>query len=121
MLGKRTAWYCDVSCMFEEDDTCINLACSMPQDHQHVVGYVIGEECIKVVSFFSSMQYVRFRRFASPLVALSFGDVFKVEAFIGVSVGVTFATFFRRNKFLHVIASHPIPQCRRNTNVRLAT
>ena len=31
----------------------------MPQDHQHVVGYVIGEECIKVVSFFSSMQYVR--------------------------------------------------------------
>ena len=52
VLGIRTAWYCDVSCMFEADDTCINLACSMPQDHQHVVGYVIGEECIKVVSFF---------------------------------------------------------------------
>ena len=51
-VGKRTAWCCDDSCMFEAVDTCINPACSMRQDHQHVVGYVIGEECIKVVSFF---------------------------------------------------------------------
>ena len=58
VLGMRAAWYCVVSCMFEADDTCINPACSMPQDHQHVVGYVIGEECIKVFPFFS-MQYVR--------------------------------------------------------------
>ena len=37
----------------------MNPACSMPQDHQHVVWCVIGKECIKVVSFFSSKQYVR--------------------------------------------------------------
>ena len=49
---KRTVWCCDDSCMFEAHDTCINLACSMPQDHQHVVVCVIGVECVKVVSFF---------------------------------------------------------------------
>ena len=57
--GTRTAWCCESSCTYEADDTCINLACSMRYDRQHVVVYVIGVECVKVVSFFSSMQYVR--------------------------------------------------------------
>ena len=35
-----------------------------------------------------------FFRFASPLVALSFGDVFKVEAFSGMSVGWRLLLFF---------------------------
>ena len=57
--GTRTAWCCESSCTYEADDTCINLACSMRYDRQHLVVYVIGVECVKVVSFFSSKQYVR--------------------------------------------------------------
>ena len=45
-----------------------------------------------------------FRRFVSPLVAASLGDVFIVEAFIGVPVWLARATLFRRNKVLHAIA-----------------